>query len=196
MKKSIRLLCTVIVLAILCNASSLSVFAITPPVRAIEERTNYTQVSQEAIDLIMEGATYSDLLELYLGNGIITKEEMRELAKHDNVFLAQKGETLESPIITDMVLLTSSKEEYVTYNIPYDAMFAGVVTVVGVAAALADETGIAATLLVGAATMAYELWKANQEFNGITIEVKWVYYWDDNSLTYRNQPFVMDYYKY
>lgn len=198
MKKYVRSLCSILVLSIIFNMFALSAFAaeISTITIADKKMNNYVEMTHEVNDLIQAGGTYSDLIDYYLNKGVVTQSDINKIIVHDSKQLAQRGETLDSPIISNMPLLSSSEEEYKTYKIPYDALFYGTIGVAALATRMAGHIGIAATLLIAAATFAYNLWKANQDFDGIIVEVKWVYYWDDNSLSYRNQPFVMDYYAY
>lgn len=153
-------------------------------------------LSQKVNTVISAGGTYQDLLDMYVAEGILSYDDMLVLAEHDAALLAKQGASLNDSVISSFKAAKSDNINYQTVNISYDTMFNGAMTIADIALNMAGASVLPSTLLTGAATFAYNLWKDNHAFSGITIKYHVVRYYDDNSLSWRNQPFVDDYWEY
>lgn len=183
-------------------AFSMSAPAFASNADPIAEAMQQAEVlSQKVDDLIWAGGTYQDLLDMYVAEGVISYDEMLALAEHDSAFLAKQGFSLNDAVKGTVQATRADDSYFQTYRISYSTLFGGFVgaasiPVTTIAGIMSLEIGIAAALLINAAQFAINFWMDNKDFGGIEITVRWVRYYDDNSLSWRNQPFVYDYKAY
>ena len=151
-------------------------------------------IMQKTEEMILAGCSYRDLLNMQVAEGIISYDEVGVIIEHDAALLAQWGLNLDTSVVFSLASLYSDDITYNTVEIPLSAIFYTATTVSEALLYLGGVTGLPLILLTGAANLAFNAWKDNTGYTHLSITYQVVRYYDDNSLSWRNQPFVDDYY--
>lgn len=151
-------------------------------------------IMQKTEEMILAGCTYRELLNMQVAEGIISSDEMELIIEHDSALLAQWNLNLDTPVVFSLASLYSDDTTYNTVEIPLSAIFHTATTASEALLYLGGVTALPLMLLTGAANLAFNAWKDNTGYTHISITYHVVRYYDDNSLSWRDQPFVDDYY--